>query len=163
MRAPDTVFIAITFDDGSVGIMQFVTAEYNDKGLARWQRVATDEAIGVEIMRSAFEHVPVSWKRISKDDVPTDRAYRDAWVESGGAITHDMPKARALHLTRLREKRDRRLAALDGPWMRAVGQGDKVEADRIETERQALRDLPQTLAPQLSAAQSVDELKLVDG
>lgn len=92
---------------------------------------------------------------------PVDRSYRNAWVDDGQAIVHDMPKARAIHLTRLRKQRDAALDALDGPWMRAMGQDNKAEAARIEAERQALRDMPVTLAPAIAAAATLDELKAV--
>ena len=164
MKAPAVVFVAIAFADDSVGIMQFVTRGYQSNGTVQFEREPTDANIGAEIMRSAFDEAklpPKSWRRINAADVPSDRSYRDAWTDDGRAIVHDMPKARAIHLARLRKQRDARLAELDGPWMRATGQRDTAEADRVEAERQELRDLPSRIASALDAAETVDALKQV--
>jgi hypothetical protein len=165
--------IAITCDDGSLSVMQFMVtgrsptlplgAAWINQGTENWRREPTDAAIGAEIAKAfqASAVSPVSWRIVGWQGVPADRSFRDAWVDTNGTITHDMAKARSIHLARLRAKRDQDLADLDGPWMKAVGQKDKTEEERIEAERQALRDLPQRVQPLLDAAQTVGELKLV--
>ena len=69
----------------------------------------------------------------------------DAWEWKGGKVLVNMPKARLIHMGRIRLQRDAALAALDVPFMRAVEAGDTDEQQRIAAEKQALRDIPQTL------------------
>lgn len=96
-------------------------------------------------------------------DIPADRTFRNAWTLDPARpktpVGVDMPKARDIHMTRIREARAPEFARLDGEWMRATGQNDAAEAARIEAERQTLRDLPQTL--DLTAAATADELKAI--
>jgi hypothetical protein len=56
-----------------------------------------------------------------------------------------MDKARILHMERIRQARKSEFTRLDAEWMRATGQKDASLADQIEAERQALRDMPQTV------------------
>jgi hypothetical protein len=77
-----------------------------------------------------------------------------------------MPKARDLHIQRVRRARGLRLEDLDAKWMRASGQKKQNEADEIESQRQTLRDLPMTL--KVEEAQTIEDLKgkwspLLDG
>ena len=69
----------------------------------------------------------------------------DAWEWRGNGCEVNMPKARLIHMGRIRLQRDAALAALDVPFMRAVEAGDTDEQQRIAAEKQALRDIPQTL------------------
>jgi len=159
-------YIAITFADDTVGIMGFVVAEYFEDRTsgARWTQAATHEAITKEINRTAFDawKFPVKgYRLIEPSEIPTDRAYRNAWVDTGAAVEHDMAKARRLHLERLRAERAALLPALDAQWMRATGQKNGKEADDVEAKRQALRDFPQTIAAALAAATNIDELKTI--
>lgn len=104
--------------------------------------------------------IPAGHKYIElKDDwtPPDDRTFRGAWTLDGKAVTVDMPKARKLFLDRVREARVRKLEALDNEWMKATGQGRAADAVYVETERQALRDLPQTL--NVDAASTTEALK----
>lgn len=44
----------------------------------------------------------------------------------------------------IREARDKALADLDGPWMRAFSTGKTKETKEVEAVRQYLRQIPQT-------------------
>ena len=93
-------------------------------------------------------------------DIPINRTFRDAWerdLVGAVPIRTDMLQARVIHMGRIRAARDEKLKTLDGPWMRANGQGNAIEAGRIEAERQRLRDIPQTL--DLTAATTPETLK----
>ena len=95
-------------------------------------------------------------------DIPIDRTFRDAWerdLVGAVPIRTDMPQARMIHMGRIRAARDAKLKTLDGPWMRAIGQGNTTEAARIEAQRQTLRDIPQTL--DLTTAATPDDLKAI--
>ncbi|MCH8844681.1 MAG: hypothetical protein IID61_17095 [SAR324 cluster bacterium] len=83
---------------------------------------------------------------LADDDNVDDRWYECLRADKNGKISVDMPLARAQRLEEIRVERNRRLAALDGPWMRATGQGKTAEAAAIEAKRQHLRDIPNELA-----------------
>lgn len=160
MISPEVQVIALTFANGSVGIMRFVTHDPR----AGWRREASDENIFREIAKLEqtmaggpdAHRVPVeSYRRITEADIPRDRTFRDALVDIDSA--YDMVKARAIQLRRVREARVPKLEQLDREWMKATGQGDTAEVRRIEVARQALRDLPAAL--DVDTARDVTELK----
>jgi hypothetical protein len=81
------------------------------------------------------------------DHVTGDRYFRDAlkWDASDPSKCKcDMPTARGIHMDRIRIVRDRELAALDIPYMRAVEVGDTDAQAAIAKQKQVLRDIPQT-------------------
>ena len=59
-------------------------------------------------------------------------------------IIVNMAKARVIHMNRIRAIRDKQLADLDVPFMRAVEAGDASEQARVANEKQVLRDIPAT-------------------
>lgn len=165
---PETVKIAIRRVDGSVAIMHFVTrgrgsilpygATWEDKARGLWRREPSDANVFQEIGRQPTIDA-VAYRRVGEADVPTDRTFRDAWEDDGASIRTNMPKARAIHLGRVRATRARALANLDAEWMRAQGQGKKTEAEAVEAKRQALRDLPITLG--VDGARTPEELAVL--
>ncbi len=84
---PEVQHIAITRTDGSLAVMQFVTK-------AEFEREATDEAIEAEIAKAGIK--ATGWRRISPDDLPQDRADRDAWKDTGKTIVVDASYKAAL-------------------------------------------------------------------
>lgn len=92
---PEVQHIAITVADGSLAIMQFVT---ND---GRQTREATDEAITEEIERAGIK--AMAWRRISPEDIPANRTDRDAWADTGKAITVDPVRKAALERAKPRD------------------------------------------------------------
>jgi hypothetical protein len=63
----------------------------------------------------------------------------------------DPARARALRLGQIRAARDRLLARLDGPMLRALEGGDQPVLARLQAHRQVLRDLPALAGPVLEA------------
>jgi len=59
-------------------------------------------------------------------------------------INVNMGKARAIHLAEIRRVRNTELAAKDITFMRAIEAGDTSAQATIATEKQTLRDIPQT-------------------
>ena len=55
-----------------------------------------------------------------------------------------MPNARGEHMNTIRKARNKKLAELDVDYMRAVESGDTDAQDTIKTNKQTLRDIPQT-------------------
>jgi len=68
----------------------------------------------------------------------------DAWTWDDG-VTVDMAKAREIHLEHIRRARNKKLATLDIPFIRALENSNSEEVRRITAEKQSLRDIPQTL------------------
>lgn len=96
---------------------------------------------------------------VEESEIPTDRSFRNAWTPSGASIVVDMTKARAIHLSRIRRIRDKKLELLDKETMKNIKNPTKI--DEIESQKQTLRDLPQTIASELSSASTPEELRLV--
>lgn len=145
-----TQTIALTYADGMLGVMTLILSDGH--GI---ERELTPELVEAEVARSPKS--VASWRRIDAADLPTDRAYRGAWVDTGERIDHDLPKARELHRERLRALRAPVLAALDVEVVRALEQGRP--ATGVAARKQALRDV--TADPRIDAAQTVDELRAV--
>lgn len=72
--------------------------------------------------------------------------FRDAAEWTSAGCVCNMPKARLIHMTHIRTARDKALAALDVPFMRAVETGNLLEQQRIGGEKQVLRDIPQNFS-----------------
>ena len=107
-----------------------------------------------------------AWAKLPKDainprfveesEVPTDRAFRNAWVDTG-TVAVDMPKAREIHKDNLRRQRAPLLVSLDVDYQRADERGDTAEKARVAAKKQALRDA--TADPSIAAAKTPEELK----
>jgi hypothetical protein len=92
---------------------------------------------------------PVSWK------------YRDAWdwTTPEPKIDIDIEKARGICLKHLRLKRDTELSRLDQEQNRH--RRDPAKVEEIENRKVALRDMPNTVADAITAAQTLDALEAV--
>jgi hypothetical protein len=162
-------FISLTFNDGTIAIMQFVLnprlpdgAELPGYDPKTGTRVASDEAITHEIERSAFpdgKHV-VKWRRIKPQDVPQDRSFRNAWRDSGQHIYHDMPSCREIHKQSIRARRAPLLQQLDVEYQRALEENNVGYRNQVIAKKRKLRDA--TDDSRIEAAVSPDELKLID-
>lgn len=157
-------FIAITFADDTVGVMQFVVSQLLEDGREKWHREPSDENIEAEIKRSMFDadKLPIKgWTRIKPHEIPTDRTFRAAWRHGPEGFTHDLDHCRRIRLGRIREKRNADLAALDVETMRAVGAQDTKRMKEVEEQKQTLRDLPATLADTLAKADTPEAIAQV--
>lgn len=110
-------------------------------------------------------HTPITHRSCDESEIPDENAdrllgkptFRDAWEDTGTGIKVSIPKARGIHMDRIRVVRNRELAKLDLPYMRALEQGDAVEQTVIATKKQTLRDIPQTFS--LAGFRTPDTLK----
>jgi len=84
---------------------------------------------------------------------------RNCWRWNGSQVQVDMPLLRLEYLRVLRQERDARLLASDGPWMRSVERGLPAERPQWEAYRQALRDLPAAVAADLPALATPEALE----
>lgn len=126
---------------------------------------------GVSVMTPAKEndiencmrHVPEDATNVQVIDgsmVPTDRSFRDAWVQGDGKVEHDMEKCREIQRDHIRAERKPKLEQLDMEYLRALEKADKVKQKEIADQKQVLRDA--TDNPAIDAAATPDELKLIE-
>jgi len=128
-----------------------------DKKIAEWRNmVHFDEYTGA---------VPLTCRVCTVTDLPCEQlerasgahTFRDAWEDTGTAIRVNMPKARVIHMDRIREKRNEELQKLDIPFMTASERNDQANMEKISVQKQKLRDIPQTY--DLSGFKTPEELK----
>jgi hypothetical protein len=163
-------YVSLLFNDGSVGIMQFILDPNLPKGLAlpgfddkTNLRSASKEAIEHEIAKSSWSEglSVVSWRLIDSKDFPSSEEFRDAWTDKGeGKLQEDLNKCRKIHKDRLREARKPLLESLDIEYQIADEQGNQARKREVAQEKQRLRDA--TNDPRIEAAQTVEELKAVN-
>lgn len=123
------MLIKIARSDGGVSIMRTIGAP--DAEVKKWEQ--------------ASNLMAVSYSEIADDDVPQDRTFRDAWTPD---LTVDMPKARDIHMDRIRLVRDEEMKKLDI---------EQLKGRDVTAEKQKLRDIPQTF--DLTKAKTAAELK----
>jgi len=162
----DHAHVALNMSDGSTAVMGFLKrgtsptlpfgAQWESSGV--WTREASDANIFAEVERM-FKDLPIKptkYTIVPSDTVPRDRTFREA-LTFETAFSFDLPKAKQVHLDRIRVIRNQELDKLDKDWMKATGRGDQQAAADVEAKRQVLRDLPATLG--IAEARTVDELK----
>lgn len=126
-----------------------------------------NDTVAVEIIGHGYTvddvlpRCPAGAVVIEDSQLPQDRYFRGAWALGQGAVNVNMVKARDIHVAKLKEKREKKLKDLDIEWSKALGQKKQKDADDIEAKRQALRDFPVTLKPQIDAAQTPEALKAI--
>lgn len=129
-------------DDGSCGII-----------------VPVDPSLSIEEI--ALKDVPEGkeYRIADSSQVPQDRYFRNAWTDDNEtpSVDVDMDKARPIHMDNLRITRNKKLKALDVDNLIAVSTGDMEQAEVINSQKQELRDIPQTF--DLSVYETPDELK----
>lgn len=94
---------------------------------------------------------------LNASQLPPDRDFRAAWRVAGAACVVNMPAARELHRDKLRAARAPKLADLDALYLRELERGPQGKPQDIATQKQVLRDLPQS--PQIDAAASPAALR----
>lgn len=110
------------------------------------------------LQRVADTCVPegAQYRFVEQADIPQDRRFRGAWEAKGTSVSVGMPMARQIHMDRIRKARDKKLAEKDLEYMRADELADPQTKQRIASEKQALRDLPNSF--DLDVASTPDEL-----
>jgi hypothetical protein len=101
----------------------------------------------------------VAYEKITVDQIPDSRTYRDAWTVNGKSIMIDMTKAREVRRTKLREERKPMLEVLDVAYQRADEQDDGPLKRKIAAEKQKLRDITQN--PLIERAKDTAALDLL--
>ena len=93
---------------------------------------------------------------VDKSAIPDNRKFRDAWVSGDAEAVVDLPKARTIHMDRIREVRNGELQKEDINYQKALEADDASAKTAVATKKQALRDLPTTF--DISGASTDDEL-----
>jgi hypothetical protein len=78
---------AISMDNGAVEIMDLYSGT-PEEAVAKWHESKRKRVLTITPVNDA--------------DIPADRTFRDAWTLNGSAIGHDMTKAAALQLARIK-------------------------------------------------------------
>lgn len=138
-----------------------VTQEGFARFVAEWEpEWAETEAEFCDRMAARYVPAGITYTLVDDAAIPTDRTFRNAWVQNGGgAPAIDMPAARAMHMARIRAARNAKLATLDPLWQRAMGRGDTATAAAVEAQRETLRNLPAVV--DLNSAATVEDLKAI--
>ncbi len=94
---------------------------------------------------------------VTDANLPNTREFRDAWIINNKVIEHDLEKAKAIQLFRIRAARQPKLQELDVKYSIALESGDKELMTAIVQQKQALRDITEPLKnAQLS---TIDDVK----
>ena len=135
--------------DGSVAVMTLVDGADLSEALVKWGHVNPGKYL--------------SHRSMPDESIPADREFRGAWTDTsaGLSIDIDMVKARAIHLNRIRTERNAELAALDIEQIKAQDQGRTEDGADLKAKKQILRDIPQTIAPSIESASTIEELKAI--
>ena len=136
-------YYALKHIDNSIEIME--TAVDPEICLAKWHPTNRAKII--------------SWREVALSDIPNNREFRPAWVDSGLAIVEDMPRSRECHREKMRLVRLWKFEPFERAQRTALVNSDMVEAQRLEAKLQELSDV--TADPRIEAAATPDELKLV--
>lgn len=143
---------AITYVDGSLGV-----------GIAKSDGINS----GLEAVQNMMERVVktsgrsiVRWRKVSSEEIPSDRRYRDAWVDTGDRIVPELERSKGIFRDHLRRLRVPLLEELDVAYQRADEMGDTIEKLRVANVKQRLRDI--TGDPRIEAAKTIEELDALD-
>ena len=146
--------ITLEYPDGSIatrgGLGPRMLARFNGD---------RDAALNYILSELVPAHNPDAVARIEDVTFPTNRFFRMAWKRGIGKIDVDMPKARIIKTNLVRAERDTRLATEDIELMKAEEGGNVGEATQIKAKKQALRDLPTTIQPDLEAIMTPEALE----
>lgn len=132
--------ILITRQDGGVSILDIAQGVEGEAEVQRWREL--HPALGY-----------VSHQEATVADIPADRSFRDAWVLSGGAVTHDIAKCKTIAHDRRRAARDAEMAPLD------IKATIPSEAAQAEAARQVVRDKYAAMQAAIDAATTVEQIK----
>ena len=159
--------IAYTAADGTVAVvhpapqnMRPARSKIVQEQVSEFQWTEREEIIPGEteeefLTRIMAKDVPADAANVAviePEELPYRGGLRDAWRQAGEAAPHvDMTLARAIRTDRVRAERDTRLAAEDIAFTRALGANDAAGQAAVEARRQALRDLPAAIQPDLDA------------
>lgn len=97
----------------------------------------------------------------TRNKIPSDRHFRNAWTDDFDTDTVDvhMDRAREHHVANIRKQRNSQWPDLDARYVAA--QRDSLDLGPLEEERQRLKAAPTKAAELAQAASSPEELKAI--
>jgi hypothetical protein len=145
-----------TQPNGKVTVTVFYAKHLIERDL---RKALTDEEHIAFCLRRTQEENPndTNFTPLPDDYILPDEEFRDAWIQKGAAIDHDLEKAREIQLARIRKARTSKFVELDIAYQRADESSNVVEKQLIASKKQALRNITEPLkSMQLT---SIDDVK----
>lgn len=105
----------------------------------------------------------IAYEMVESSILPANRKFRNAWEKSGVTVIEDLPKARVLHMNKIREHRRREFLVLDDIRKDAEDANDATAMADAATKRQDFKNIPSTSqeAADIAAAQSTADLDAI--
>ena len=130
----------LIYDDPVTGVTAVVHPAYFDEARPK------DETEAELLSRVALKAIPagISYLEVEAIQIPTERNFRDAWECPTGVIEVNMPKARLIHMDRIRRVRDIELERESGSKLRQPTESEALFTSERQARLRALRDIPQT-------------------
>ena len=93
-------------------------------------------------VNDAIKDVPsgLSYEIVEDSVIPTDRTFRNAWIQNNKTIETDIAKAREIHKNNIRNARTPKFAELDIEFQKALETSSSTTD--IVSKKQTLRDAP---------------------
>jgi hypothetical protein len=162
MKSPETTLISITCADDSIVLFSFVTVEYLTSGAPRWVREDSIEEIEKEITKSTSswdkEKLPIkSWIKVNREDVPTDRTFRNALRHDGDKFHHCLVTAKNIKKAEIRREREALFLENDLKLRDAIIENNVDDIQKYVKIRNSLRNA--TSHPLIVNAKSINDLK----
>ena len=118
---------------------------------------SADLAAEISKWEAASNLVALSHQETTDADVPSDRAFRNAWKIGVSGIETDMPAARKILKDKMRAARKPRLEQLDVDLMVELEKNGGAAVPPIAAKKKKLRDV--TADPAIEAATTEAELR----
>jgi len=92
----------------------------------------------------ALSQVPqgIVYSIIDSNNLPNNRAFRNAWELNMGTVAINRPKAELLHMNRLRLLRSEQLGKLDMEYLKALETKDATKEQTVIDQKNLLRNMP---------------------
>lgn len=136
--------IIYTKPDGGVNIVIAAPKDQIERDLGR---ALTQEEFQDFIIDKAIPTGSLNIRMLEDADIPADREFRDAWVDTApdNKVNVDVAKAKDVKLEELRTRRNVVLAQTDIEFTRAMEEGDMVKIASLKAKRAALRNATEPL------------------
>ena len=147
-----TTVVVWECQDGGI-IVTHINPDYTEPSQIEAAKIKTQEIIESErgsIIRHDYD----------SDMLPepsNDERFFNVWEWVEDAVRVNMPKARGVQMDKIRNIRNKELAALDVPFMKALEDGDTDVQATIKAKKQELRDIPQTFDLTTDTAEELKE------
>lgn len=154
--------------DGAAGMAVTVPSpEYIDGQREPYYDPDTGERLYKKTMEQAIREYGEFFSQGMTDFYVVERAslpdpdFQGAWKwnEKKKKVEVSDAAARDIQFSRIRARRNDKLKELDAESLRFLGDAEKLS--EIEGRKQALRDLPETVGPDLGATKGVEQIKAV--